>query len=124
MVWDLDAILAQTFAQKERRWDDRGEAVSLIPGGGDVIPPRTLLLSGTPHGTIFDGLRARHYAGGVAGWLLGGWDRPLPAHVVAAYLADAHAAGAYLRPGQRVEIHVDRLGVLRNPVVLAAQDGS
>lgn len=124
MVWDLDAILAQTFAQKDRRWDDRGDAVSLIAGGADVIPARTLLLSGTPHGTIFDGLRARHYARGVGGWLFGGWDRPLPAHVVGAYLDDAHAAGAYLQPGQRVEIHVDRLGVLQNPVVLAARDGA
>lgn len=116
MVWDLDAILAHTFAWKDRRWAHRGGEVSLL-GGGDVVPARTLLLSGTPHGTIFDGLRARHYLGGLGRWIAGGFGTPLPAEVVAAYVDDARAAGAYLQPGQEVAIRVDRLGVLRNPVV-------
>ncbi len=116
MVWDLDEIVRRTWAWKDRRWDHRGRPVSLLPPG-DVLPPGTLILSGTPHGTLFDGLRARHYVGGVAGWLFGGWGRPVPGHVVDAYVADARRAGVYLRPGDRVDIRVDGLGVLRNPIV-------
>jgi 2-keto-4-pentenoate hydratase/2-oxohepta-3-ene-1,7-dioic acid hydratase in catechol pathway len=116
MIWDLDEILAQTWARKDRRWLHRGQQVSLFRDG-DAIPERTLLLAGTPHGTIFDGLRTRHYVGGLIGWLLGGWSEPLPSHVVSSYIADARSAGAYLKPGDRIEIHVDRVGVLRNPVI-------
>lgn len=116
MIWDFDALLAQTWAARERRWTHHGETVGLL-ADPNVIPARTLLLAGTPHGTVFDGLRARHYAGGLARWLLGGWDRPLPAHVIEAYINDARAAGAYLQPGDRVEIRVDELGILRTPVI-------
>jgi 2,4-diketo-3-deoxy-L-fuconate hydrolase len=116
MIWDFDALLAQTWAARERRWAHRGESVGLL-ADPNVIPARTLLLAGTPHGTVFDGLRARHYAGGLARWLLGGWDHPLPARVIDAYISDARAAGAYLQPGDRVEIRVDQLGVLRTRVI-------
>ncbi len=115
MIWDLDEILAHTWAWKDRRWEHRGSPVGLL-ADPQQIPARTLLLSGTPHGTVFDGLRTRHYLAGVTAWLLGGWSERLPAHVVAAYIEDARAAGVYLRPGDRVEMHVDRLGVLRNRV--------
>jgi 2-keto-4-pentenoate hydratase/2-oxohepta-3-ene-1,7-dioic acid hydratase in catechol pathway len=115
MVWDFDEIVARTYAWKDRRWDHRGASVSLL-GDSEVIPARTLLLSGTPHGTIFDGLRARHYVGGLASWVFGGWSQSVPDNVVAAYIADARSAGAYLRPGNRVAIHVDHMGVLANPI--------
>lgn len=115
MVWDFDEIVSRTWAWQDRRWEHRGAQVSLL-GDSETIPARTLVLSGTPHGTIFDGLRTRHYAAGLAAWLAGGWNEPLPSHVVGAYIGDAHAAGAYLRPGDRVEIHVDRAGVLRNRI--------
>jgi 2-keto-4-pentenoate hydratase/2-oxohepta-3-ene-1,7-dioic acid hydratase in catechol pathway len=116
MVWDFDALLAQTWAARDRRWEHRGTTVGLL-ADANVIPARTLLLAGTPHGTVFDGLRTRHYAGGLARWLLGGWDQPLPARVIDAYISDARSAGAYLKPGDRVEIRVDQLGVLRTPVI-------
>lgn len=116
MVWDVDEIVARTWAAKDRRWDHRGRPVALVPDAA-AIPDRTLLMSGTPSGTVFAGLRARHYASGVGAWLAGGWDAPLPRRVIEAYVADARDAGAYLRPGDRVEIHVDGLGVVRNEVV-------
>lgn len=116
MVWDFDQIVAHTWAWKERRWDHRGAQVSLL-GDADVIPARTLILSGTPHGTIFAGVRTRHMISGALRWLLGGWNEAVTARVISAYVADARAAGTYLAPSQRVEIHVDRLGVIRNVVV-------
>lgn len=117
MVWDHDAILANTWAWKDRRWDHRGTQVSLLGDGRDAIAPRAMILSGTPHGTVFDGMRTRHYLRGVGAWLLGGWGEPVPRHVVEDYIDDARASGVYLQPGDVVEIHVERLGVLRNRVV-------
>jgi len=116
MIWDFDEIIAHTWAWKDRRWDHRRQPVSLF-GDTDVIPDRTLILSGTPHGTVFSGLQTRHYASGLTAWLLGGWNESLPSHVVSAYINDARAAGIYLQPSDRVEIHVDRIGVVRNQVV-------
>jgi len=117
MIWDIDELVSQTWAAAERRWAHRDTQVSLL-GDAAVIPPRTLLLSGTPHGTIFAGVHTRHYVGGLTAWLLGGWDQPLSSRVISAYIDDARRAGAFLRPGDRVEIHVDRLGVLRNAIIL------
>jgi 2,4-didehydro-3-deoxy-L-rhamnonate hydrolase len=115
MVWDVDEIVARTWAWKDRQWDHRGRPVSLLDAS-QAIPARSLILSGTPHGTVFDGLRTRHYVAGIASWLLGGWGTPVPRHVVEAYIADARRAGVYLQPGDTVDIRVDRLGVLRNVV--------
>jgi 2-keto-4-pentenoate hydratase/2-oxohepta-3-ene-1,7-dioic acid hydratase in catechol pathway len=115
MVWDFDEIIARTWAARTRRWEHRGQQVSLL-GDSEVIPDRTLILSGTPDGTVFAGLQARHYASGLTAWLFGGWDQSLPNRVVSAYVDDARAARIYLQPEDRVEIHVDRMGVLRNPI--------
>ena len=59
-------------------------------------------------------------ARGLRRWLLGGWDRPVPEHVVDVYVEDARAAGIYLKPGDEVVIHVDRLGTIRNRIVPSA----
>lgn len=115
MVWSIDEIVAQTWARQGVSWEHRGSQVSL-PLERDVIPERTLILSGTPHGTIFNGIGARPMITGVLAWLLGGWGRPIPSHVVEAYIDDARSAGAYLKPEDRVIIHVDHMGVIDNEV--------
>jgi 2-keto-4-pentenoate hydratase/2-oxohepta-3-ene-1,7-dioic acid hydratase in catechol pathway len=120
MVWDFDEIVRQTWARRDRKWEHRGSPISL-PGSDGTIPTRTLILAGTPHGTVFDGIRSSQMAAGVFAWLFGGWSKPLPAHVVDAYIGDARRAGIYLQPGDRVVIHVDRLGVINN-VVEGASD--
>jgi 2-keto-4-pentenoate hydratase/2-oxohepta-3-ene-1,7-dioic acid hydratase in catechol pathway len=90
--------------------------VSLL-GERDELREDTLIVSGTPHGTVFADVSNVQMARGVGRWLLGGWDRPVPEHVVDAYVADARAAGIYLQAGDEVVIHVDRLGVIRNRIV-------
>jgi 2-keto-4-pentenoate hydratase/2-oxohepta-3-ene-1,7-dioic acid hydratase in catechol pathway len=116
MIWDVDEILAQTFARAPLRWEHRGAQVGLL-GDREDLREDTLLVSGTPHGTAFAGVSRAQMARGLGRWLAGGWDRPIPAHAVDVYVEDARAAGIYLKPGDEVVIHVDRLGVIRNRIV-------
>jgi 2-keto-4-pentenoate hydratase/2-oxohepta-3-ene-1,7-dioic acid hydratase in catechol pathway len=115
-VWDIDEMIAQIFARREQRWDHRGKRVSL-PGADGIIPARTLLMSGTPAGTVFQGIDLEPRLSGLGSWLLGGWKKPLVLHVIDAYVSDARAKGIYLRPGDRVVIHVDTMGVIQNTIV-------
>jgi 2-keto-4-pentenoate hydratase/2-oxohepta-3-ene-1,7-dioic acid hydratase in catechol pathway len=115
MIWDIDEILAQTWARREARWEHRGEQVALLPGS-EVIRSDTLIMTGTPHGTVFAGLPKRYMFTGLLRWLLGGWSQPVPDHVIDAYAAGARSARAYLQAGDHVTIHVEKLGVVRNRV--------
>jgi 2-keto-4-pentenoate hydratase/2-oxohepta-3-ene-1,7-dioic acid hydratase in catechol pathway len=115
-VWDLDEMLAATWARRAVTWEHRGTRVSLL-AAGDTIPARTLLMSGTPGGTVFAGVDMRARASGVLAWLGGGWQTALTTHVVEAYIGNARAAARYLQPGDRVTIHVERLGVIENEIV-------
>src|SRR6185369_315515 len=115
MVWDVSEVLAQTLARKGVRWDHRGNDISLFDG--DAIPARTLILTGTPHGTVFSGVPAAVIASGLVRWLAGGWNEGLPGNVIRAYVDAARHAEAYLQPGDEVFIHVARLGELKSRVV-------
>jgi 2,4-diketo-3-deoxy-L-fuconate hydrolase len=115
MVWDTARMLGEIHARKGTTWEHRGERYALFDG--DAIPAGTLILSGTPHGTVFDGMPWRAMAAGVLRWLGGGWDRSVPEQVIAAYADAAREAKAYLQPGQEVRIVVPKLGQLRSKVV-------
>jgi len=115
MVWDFDELLAQTWARQLTTWEHRGARVAL-PGASGTIPERTLILAGTPHGTIFDGVTLGQKLAGLGDWLLGGWGQGIATHAIERYIADAREAGIYLRSGDRVVIHVERLGIIRNVV--------
>lgn len=116
MIWKWDALVAETFARRDLAWDHLGVRVRLPVEDGS-IPARTLVMSGTPDGTIFQGVGAGPRVRGVAAWPFGGFGRPLPAHVIDAYLADARADGRYLRPGYRVVAQVDGVGRIENAIV-------
>jgi 2-keto-4-pentenoate hydratase/2-oxohepta-3-ene-1,7-dioic acid hydratase in catechol pathway len=81
------------------------------------LPERTLILSGTPSGTIFQGITLRQKLSGLGSWLWGGWSRSVPDHVIDLYVREAHAAGVYLRVGDRVTVHADFMGVIDNSIV-------
>jgi 2,4-diketo-3-deoxy-L-fuconate hydrolase len=115
MIWDIDDLLAQTWARRSLTWEHRAHPVSLL-GESELIPDRTLIMSGTPHGTVFRGVATRHMISGFLSWLWGGWGTPLPTHAISAYVDEARSAGAYLQPGDQVAAHVDYLGVIRNEV--------
>lgn len=115
MVWDIDEIFRQIFARKGVEWDFRGQQVSLFDG--DAIPARTLVLTGTPHGTVFAGVPKSVMASGVAGWIFGGFLSRGPAEqVIESYVSAAREARAYLQPGDEVLIHVPRLGQIASSV--------
>jgi 2-keto-4-pentenoate hydratase/2-oxohepta-3-ene-1,7-dioic acid hydratase in catechol pathway len=115
-VWGLDELLEQAWSRRDVVFEHRGRHVALLPEPGR-IPARTLLMAGTPDGTVFRGIGLGHRAAGAARWLFGGWSRTLPEHVIDSYVEAAHAGGEYLSPGDRVDIRVDRLGRLSNPIV-------
>lgn len=115
-IWDLDRLLAETWARRDVTWAHRGGVVSLL-SPEKTIPERTLLMSGTPGGTVFKGVSTGTRLRGALAWALGGWDLSLPARVVETYVADARAAQIYLQPGDRVTIRADRLGTIENVVV-------
>jgi 2-keto-4-pentenoate hydratase/2-oxohepta-3-ene-1,7-dioic acid hydratase in catechol pathway len=115
-IWDLDRILDEIEARRDTTWQHRGAAVSLL-SPEKTIAARTLILAGTPAGTVFAGVDTGTRARGALAWLFGGWATPLPRHVVEAYIREARAAGEYLRPGDRVVIHVDQLGIIENRIV-------
>lgn len=114
MVWGVDEVFAQIFRRKGTEWEDAGRRFALHDG--DEIPARTLVLTGTPHGTVFDGVPPAIMAKGVLRWLAGGWGLSIPAQVIDAYKDAAREAKAYLQPGDEVAIHVQRLGELKNRV--------
>jgi 2,4-didehydro-3-deoxy-L-rhamnonate hydrolase len=115
MIWDIDDLLAQTWARRSVGWEHRAQQVSLL-GEAELIPDRTLIMSGTPHGTVFQGIATRQKLSGFLAWLFGGWEDSLPSHAISAYVDDARYTGVYLQPGDQVAIHVDYLGVIRNEV--------
>jgi len=115
MVWDTAEVLRQVFAKKGVSWEHQGERFPLFDG--DSIPARTLVLTGTPHGTVFDGVPPGILASGLLRWLAGGWGLSVAEQVIAAYADAAREAKAYLQPEDRVAIHVHRLGELKSRVV-------
>jgi 2-keto-4-pentenoate hydratase/2-oxohepta-3-ene-1,7-dioic acid hydratase in catechol pathway len=115
-VWDLDEMLAETRVRRAIRWDHRGEHIAL-PGAAGTIPARTLLMAGTPGGTVFRGIGLGTRLTGVAAWLFGGWTTAVSRQVIDAYIREASGARRYLQPGDRVLIHVQRLGVIENEIV-------
>jgi 2-keto-4-pentenoate hydratase/2-oxohepta-3-ene-1,7-dioic acid hydratase in catechol pathway len=112
-VWGIDELLVETWKRREQRWYHRGREVALL-ADGDVVPARTLILSGTPAGTVFQDIGPGHKAKGVASWILGGWNEPIANRVIDAYTGDPSVRALYLKPGDRVTIHADGLGVIDN----------
>jgi 2,4-didehydro-3-deoxy-L-rhamnonate hydrolase len=116
-VWGIDEILDQSWAREKQTWDHRGEAVSLFSKTSDAIAERTLLMSGTPSGVVFNELNVEQKGSGFFDYVLGGWDESIPDHAVDNYIRDARGAGIYLHVGDEVVIHANHLGVIRNEVV-------
>ncbi len=115
-IWDIAELLRQTDARKDARWDYNGETAQL-PVVNGAIPARTLILAGTPAGTVFDGIPKSAMASGLLHWVAGGWGKPVTDHVIESYIATEKKNDRYLKPGDTVSIHIDRLGTLTTEII-------
>jgi len=115
-IWNLDRILLEAWARKGIAWEHAGRDVGLFAVDG-TIPARTLIMAGTPAGTVFRGVGIHERASGLASWIAGGFTKPLSEHVIDAYVHAAHAERRYLQPGDRVIAQLDRVGSIGNLVV-------
>jgi 2,4-didehydro-3-deoxy-L-rhamnonate hydrolase len=115
-VWNVEGLIDETWRRRDLAWQHRGEDVRL-PIEDGRIPARTLLMSGTPDGTIFQAITSGQKLHGAGAWALGLFRGSLPAHVVGAYIRDARAERIYLQPADRVAIHVESLGTIENEVI-------
>ena len=116
-VWDVEEILEQSWLRKNQTWEHRGEQVSLFSEEPAVIQERVMLMSGTPPGVVFNEVTVEQKVTGLADFLFFGWGESIPDHAITDYVTDARAAGIYLMPEDRVDIFVQRLGVIQNRVV-------
>lgn len=118
-IWDLDEIVRQCRLKRDVRWAYWGGEARLAVAEDGTIPARTVIMAGTPAGTVFHGVPTKDRVLGALAWLLSGRKKPLIAHVIERHIKSARAAKSYLQPGDRVDIRVDRLGCLSNHVVAA-----
>ncbi len=115
-IWDLNEILNQARAKRETVWSWRqGEARLAFTEDG-AIPARTVIMAGTPAGTLFQGVPGKDRQSGLVRWILSGFRGTVVKHVIDAYIARSQARKTYLQPGDQVTIRVDRLGTLSNRV--------
>ncbi|MBF7730475.1 fumarylacetoacetate hydrolase family protein [Pseudomonas sp. N040] len=115
MTWGIQRILSETFAREGRTWQWNGQPVAL-PVDDGTIPPRTLFLSGTPAGVIYQKPALRQlFAGLSEAFFTLRWNQPQ--YIVEPFLRDAYRSGRFLQPGDTVVMRADRLGLISNRIV-------
>ena len=101
---------------KHVEWEFNGESIKLM-GGDPWIKARTLIMSGTPDGVVFQGIPLTTKLSGIFSWLTGGWGTSIPLNVMETYIQDAKESSLYLQPNDTVSIHVNTMGTLQNKIV-------
>jgi 2-keto-4-pentenoate hydratase/2-oxohepta-3-ene-1,7-dioic acid hydratase in catechol pathway len=115
-IWDLEEIVRQCRLKAGVRWAYWGGEASLAVDADGTIPARTVIMAGTPAGTVFQGVPGKDRLAGLVAWVLAGL-KPSPLHhVIERYIASARTAKIYLQPGDQVTICMDRMGTLSNRV--------
>lgn len=115
MSWDFGRIIEETFARQNRRWRWKGETVRL-PVENGVIPARTMILSGTPAGVIYQPPTFRQLFVGVSEMFFTlQWMNPQS--VIEPFLREEYRSGRYLKSGDVVQMKADRLGLIDNTIV-------
>ncbi|MDF1848881.1 MAG: fumarylacetoacetate hydrolase family protein [Parvibaculaceae bacterium] len=116
-VWNFEEMLGQIDQRRDMVWDYRGTPI-MLPLDNGTIPLRTALLGGTPSGTIFQGdIGLSVYLRAAFSWLFGGWDRSIVQWVIETVIEDAKASGDFLKPGNQVVLHADKLGTVETLIV-------
>jgi 2,4-diketo-3-deoxy-L-fuconate hydrolase len=114
-IWDIDELFRQIQSRQETRWMHLGNQIGL-PVQDGKLPGRTLILSGTPAGTVFSGISTRTMARGALRWVAGGWGKSIKQQVIEQYINAANGQGHYLQPGDEVTIQVNKLGRIQTDI--------
>lgn len=115
-IWDLDRLLLETAKRRGVSWIWREGRAQLPVNNDGVLPDRTLVLAGTPAGTVFQGPGPATFVRGAYDWATH-FDRvSIIKAIVERTITDDRASGGYLKPGDVVTIRADQLGTLENRV--------
>jgi len=115
-IWDLDRLLLETAKRAGMSWSWREGTAQLPVSREGLLPDRTLVLAGTPAGTIFKGPGPATLVRGGFDWLAGFGKGGLVNAVIERTITDDRASGGYLQPGDVVTIQADYLGSLENRI--------
>ena len=115
-IWDLDRLLLETAKRAGVRWSWREGTAQLPVSREGVLPDRTLVLAGTPAGTVFKGPGLATIVRGGFDWLAGFGRSDIIKTVIERTITDDTASGGYLQQGDVVTIQADKLGTLENRV--------
>lgn len=115
-VWRIDTLFEEITRQEGTTWT-HGDAEVALPLGEGRLPARTMILTGTPHGVVFNEVGTEQRFTGFVTWLFAGWGRSIPDHAIEDYILDARAAGIYLLEGDTVDAFAQGMGAIRSEVV-------
>jgi 2-keto-4-pentenoate hydratase/2-oxohepta-3-ene-1,7-dioic acid hydratase in catechol pathway len=116
LSWDIDRMVTESLARKALAFPMGRNTVALPIGADGAIPERTILLSGTTDGVVVRPPSGRQIFIGVTQWLVSlRWTTP--SLIVERSIAEAHADGHYLQPGDQVVMRADYLGLITNTIV-------
>jgi len=115
-IWDLDRLLVETAKRAGVVWRWREGSASLPVSRAGILPDRTLVLAGTPAGTIFQGPGPATFVRGTFDWVTKFGRGGLIAAIIERTIADDRTSGGYLQPGDVVTIRAEQLGTLENRI--------
>ncbi|OJJ22021.1 hypothetical protein BKI52_08250 [marine bacterium AO1-C] len=112
LMWDIEKMLVEIAHRKNQTWDFNGQQVSFyLPN--EQLPARSLILSGTPGGTVFQGISFGNKFFGFFRWAFGGWSRSIPKNAIELYIKKSKRKKNYLQPQDQVIIRADYLGEIK-----------
>jgi 2-keto-4-pentenoate hydratase/2-oxohepta-3-ene-1,7-dioic acid hydratase in catechol pathway len=115
LTWDIQRIFVESFARETRTWMWNGEPVALPMKDGRILE-RTMFLSGTPGGVIYQKPTPRQMFLGISELFFSlHWSQLQT--VVEPFLREQYRSGRYLKPGDLVLMKADRLGTMSNRIV-------
>jgi 2,4-didehydro-3-deoxy-L-rhamnonate hydrolase len=116
MVWNIDKIIGETLASKNRTWLCHNESVGLLQQG--CIPVNSIIITGTPAGVIFEKPSRGFKIKTVFKYI---FSFKFLSHEMIPYVMQEHLKKQirddnYLKPGDRVETSITFLGTIRTTI--------
>jgi 2,4-didehydro-3-deoxy-L-rhamnonate hydrolase len=116
MVWDINKIIAETLAAKNRTWPCHNENVGLLQH--DCIPVNSIVITGTPAGVIFEkpskGFKVRTVFKYLFTFRF--FSHEMIPYVMQEHLKKQIRDDNYLKPGDAVETSITYLGTIKTTI--------